>query len=314
MNRKIDWPVLKALHTLYSSGQTAAKVQGDDFIKYLLLQLQLLDRKHGKPHILVAAEQYAAYYQKHIAATFDYYQNFFDKTALSADARKTFSQQDIQTLMFIWENRQELAAKLTNIEDFSAKIFDFAGSKYLKQKGSVRNAVLQILGVTDFPQNSKEFQWRFVVDYTHPEAVILCENRSFLKQPWLASELKVKLWQVGGNNIGIINDIDHIDLQRPIYYSCDWDYDGLSIFSRIKARLQVRGAGLTLLSPSSGHNRLPSGSFAHNSRWQMHKPLSGLIAADFTPQQTDLIQELIHTDHWIEEESNDLAEMYRSLS
>jgi hypothetical protein len=36
----------------------------------------------------------------------------------------------------------------------------------------------------------------------------MCENKSFLKQPWIAKETQTKLWYVGGNNIAIIDDID----------------------------------------------------------------------------------------------------------
>jgi hypothetical protein len=88
-------------------------------------------------------------------------------------------------------------------------------------RNSVRNAVLKILEIDEFPQTSKDLQYRLVVDYPNPKAIILCENKSFLKQPWNAKELEVKLWHVGGNNIAIIDDIDEMELPYPMYYSCD---------------------------------------------------------------------------------------------
>jgi hypothetical protein len=311
MTRKLDWPVLKALHTIYIKGSTSARVQSDDFIKYLLLQLQLIGHKRGNVKVLVRQDGFNAYYQQHYLLTFQYYFDFLEKAGINSDARKTFTEDDIQTLMMIYENKAELAAKLVNVEDFSAKIFEKQGSKYLKKKDSVRNAVLQILEVTDFPQSSRELQWRLVVDHTHPEAVILCENRSFLKQTWLAVELSVKLWQVGGNNIKMVDDIDYLDLQRPIYYSCDWDLDGLSIFCRIKAKLALRGVKLILLFPPPPQTRLPVDSFEHFSHWYFDKPFSGLSTGDFRPHEKELILELIAANQWVEEESNQLGEMYR---
>jgi len=310
MTRKLDWPVLKALHDIHTKSSTAAKVQDDDFIRYLKDQLQYIAHKRGNVKVLVKQDGFDEYYKRYYLRKYEHYINFLEKADIGTDARKTFTEDDIQTLMLIFENKAELSAKLVNIEDFSSKIFDKSGSKYLKKKDSLRKAVLKILGVDDFPQSSKDLQWRLVVDHTHPEAVILCENRSFLKQPWLAEELIVKLWQVGGNNIKIADDIDHMDLLRPVYYSCDWDYDGLLIFCRIKAKLALRGVTLRLLFPPIPQRKMPVDSFEHFSRWSFDKPLSGLPIAEFRPHEIKLIQELINDNLWIEEESSQLGEMY----
>ena len=79
----------------------------------------------------------------------------------------------------------------TNIEDFSNEFFDT--SKYLKNKASIRNAVFRILDITEFALDKKENQWRIVVDYPSPKAIVLCENKSFLKQPWIVKNTEVKL-------------------------------------------------------------------------------------------------------------------------
>lgn len=311
MTRKLGWPVLKALHAIYTKGSTSARVQDDDFIRFLLDRPGLIGHKRGKLKVLVREDGFDDFYEQHYLQNYLHYTAFLEKAGIATDARKTFTEDDIQTLMLIYENRKELATKLVNVEDFSSKIFEKQGSKYLKKKDSVRNAVLKILGETDFPQSSRDLQWRLVVDHTHPDAVILCENRSFLKQTWLAAELTVKLWQVGGNNIRMVDDIDHLDLQRPIYYSCDWDYDGLSIFCRIKAKLALRGVNLLLLFPPPPHMRLPVDSFEHYSRWSFDKPFSGLPVSEFSSHERQLIIDLIAANQWIEEESNQLGEMYR---
>lgn len=308
--QEVSWPVLKALNDLYVQGKTGAQIQQDDFICYLMDQTGLISQKKGNNRVLVAGDAFASYYELEFKEIYRHYFDFLSLAGISPDARKTFTEEDIRTLMMIYESRHELKGRLSNIEDFSGKVFDYGGSKYLKYRDSVRNAVLHILEVDDFPLISKDLQYRLVVDHTNPKAVILCENKSFLKQPWNAKELEVKLWHVGGNNVGIIDDIDAFELNYPIYYSCDWDLHGLQIYLRIKAKLGNRGAGIRILLPAPPHRYLPSDSFKHNSRWDFSKDFSGLDQSQFSTVEAALIRQLIRNDQWIEEESNVLKEMY----
>jgi len=310
-SKEIEWPVLKALYDLYIHQRTSAKIQSDDFIKYLLAQSGLIAQKKGNNKVLVALDGFEAYFEANFKDQYLHYYAFLEQAGISPDARKNFTEEDIRTLMMVYESRLELAGRLSNIEDFSAKVFEYGGSKYLKLRHSVRNAVLKILGISDFPQTAKDLQYRLVVDFINPRAVILCDNKSFLKQPWNAKELEVKLWHVGGNNVAMIDDIDEMELRYPIFYSCDWDADGLKIYQRVKAKLRERGSDICLLTPAPPHLCLPSDSFEHKSRWNYQKPFSGLRAEDYSHRQQILIQQLIEADQWIEEESNVLKEMYR---
>src|SRR5690606_25042718 len=119
---------------------------------------------------------------------------FLIEQNIEPSAKKNFTLEDVKTLMLIAANKAELKNNPTNIEDFSNEFFDT--SKYLKNKLSVRNAVFQILDITEFPLDKKENNWRIVIDYPTPKAVVLCENKSFLKQPWIAENMEVKLWYV----------------------------------------------------------------------------------------------------------------------
>ena len=309
-NKDFTWPLLKALNDLYEKKKTAAKIQDVDFVRYLMLQTDLIAQKKGNNKVLVARDGYEVYYENNFQSAYQYYYDFLIRVGISPDGGKNFTEEDIRTLMVIYESRKELKNNLLNIEDFSGKIFDYAGSKYLKFKDSVRNAVLKILEIDEFPQTSKDLQYRLVVDYPQPKAIILCENKSFLKQPWNAKELEVKLWHVGGNNIAIIKDIDEMELSYSIYYSCDWDFEGLRIFQRIKFRLESRGATLQILMPPPPHQYLPSDSFKHKSRWNYQVDFSGLDRKVFSANEQELIAKLIKEDLWIEEESIALKEMY----
>lgn len=302
-SKDFTWPVLKALNDLYEKKKTTAKIQQVDYIRYLMTQTDLIAQKKGNSNVLVAGDGYEEYYEDNFQPAYRYYYNFLNQVGIRPDGGKNFTEEDIRTLMVIYESRDELRDNLTNIEDFSGKIFDYAGSKYLKFRSSVRNAVLKILEIDEFPQTSKDLQYRLVVDYPNPKAIILCENKSFLKQPWNAKEFEVKLWHVGGNNIAILQDIDEIELVYPMYYSCDWDFHGLKIFQGIKSKLNSRGVDIKLLTPPTPHQYLPSDSFMHKSRWNYKVPFSGLNREVFSHNENELIVKLIKEDLWIEEES-----------
>jgi len=309
-SKDLTWPILKALNDLYEKKKTGAKIQENDFIRYLMMQTDLIAQKKGNNKILIAQDGYEEYYEDHFYAAYKYYYDFLNLMNIRPDGGKNFTEEDIRTLILIYESKNELKDKLSNIEDFSAKIFDYAGSKYLKHKVSVRNAVLKILEIEEFPQSNKDLQYRLVVDYINPKAIILCENKSFLKQPWNAKELEVKLWYVGGNNISIVDDIDEMELSYPIYYSCDWDFDGLKIYQRISKKLQKRGVDVKILIPTSPHLYLPTNSFKHYSRWEYKLDFSGLDRKLFSSNAQELITKLLKDDLWIEEESNVLKDMY----
>src|SRR5690606_2239730 len=101
-------------------------------------------------------------------------------------ANKAFTIEEIKSLMFIAENKEELRSNPTTIEDFSNEFFDI--SKHLKHRKSVKDAVFKILDIERFSLDKKENHWRLVIDNKNPLAVVMCENKSYLKQPWIAKE------------------------------------------------------------------------------------------------------------------------------
>ncbi len=315
MNKGLTWKELKALNDLYNNHATKAKIQGHAYIKHLFYDLGLLDHPIANTKVLVTVEGFDEYYETHHLESFVYYKLFLEENNIDTHGNKTFTEEDLRTLMFIKENKNELRSKLTTIEDFSSKIFDYGGSKYLKNRKSLREAVCNnILEIDNFPMEQKEHQWRLVIDCQQPIAVVLCENKAFLKQPWIAKKLNIKLWYAGGNNIAILNDIDEQELSRPIYYSGDWDLAGLQIYSRIKNGLKHRGKSIALLYPNKPHKPLPVDSPYHNSKWIADKELSGLDSDNFESEEILLIRSLIESNQWIEEESNELQKMLSAIN
>lgn len=310
VHRNLPWNVLKAMNDLYCKGRTTAKIHGDSYIRYLLEDAMVLEYKFGSRHILLSSENFEVFFEKKYREKFSYYLTFLTSTGLESDARRNYTEEDIQTLMFIDKNRIQISGRLTTQKSFSNEFFEGKGSKYLEHKSSLKQAVCHLLGISDFPdQDAKNNQWRFVVDCPAPSRIILCENLDFLKMFWLAEKTNAKLWYVGGNNIKIIEQIDRGEFKCPFYYSGDWDYAGLSIYSRIKDKLAKVGKEIKLLYPNNTMARLPVNSPHHYSFWNHRKNFSGLDRAHFSASELSLIEELIRRDEWIEEESNDLELM-----
>lgn len=314
MKRALTWRHLKALNQLYVDKRTDAKIADNGYIANVLMtQKRLLKFKSGNNKILETAPKYAAFYEENFKQDFEQYSRFLQTANLEDDARRRYTEEDILTLMFIAEQKEELVKNLTTIRTFSVNIFKEMGSKYLENKPGLKSAVCIILGIIDFPEKDpKNLQWRFVTDCINPKSIVLCENLDRLKNPWKAREANLELWYVGGNNIGIIDFIDADKLRLPIYYCCDWDFDGLSIYSRIKNKIKSKGYELNLLIPDVYEIALPIDSPHHSSRWNFNNSLSGLKHEDFLDEAVNLIKRLIQDNKWIEEESMDLIGMITS--
>lgn len=311
MDKNITWKELKALDDIYRLKKTRANIQEHPYIKYLINDKEILDLKPDNVKVIVTTDEFEEFYEKNFKVAYNEAKLFLIENGIKPTAKKSFTLEDIKTLMLISENKEELKNNPTNIEDFSNEFFDI--SKYLKEKKSVRDAVFTILGITQFPLDTKENHWRIVVDYKNPKAIVLCENKSFLKQPWIARNTEVKMWYVGGNNIKVLDDIDEVELSKPIYYSCDWDLAGLQIYSRIKTKLKDRNSDIRLLYPNEPQKRISTYINYHYSHWDLTKTLSGLRLEDFFKKELLLINELIQSEEWIEEESTDLELMIKRI-
>jgi hypothetical protein len=309
MNNDLTWQILKAMNTLYVKEKIPSGNAKDSQIKHLISR-KLIGYQYGNSNYFVSLDGYKKYYEKYFLQDFQSYECFLHSIDPEADGRKTYTVKDIQTLMFIVEQCDELKKSLTTRRTFSGKIFKYGGSKYLENRPGLDKLVCKLLEIKDFSsEDPKVLQWRFIVDCLNPESIVLCENLDFLKTPTIARQHKIELWYVGGNNTANIQHIGEEKLSKPLYYSCDWDYDGLKIYCRIKDILQQKSKNITLLYPSNIQNRLPVDSPHHNSKWIHSSEFSGLDQSYFTAKEIDLICQLINKNQWIEEESNNLLEM-----
>jgi hypothetical protein len=182
----------------------------------------------------------------------------------------------------------------------------FKNEKYLKGKEALEDAVKLILNIEKFADD-RDLQYLYVLHCIAPKSIILCENLNFLRIPEKTRENQLEMWFAGGRNIEKLAFADRRNL--PIYYSCDWDYDGLDIFYSVMKIIPE----IKLLMP----NGVPRDIIKteHKSLWKKRENpafLSGLQLDMFTEEQKGLIQQLIKENLWIVEESNNLITMYET--
>ncbi|PKP22892.1 MAG: hypothetical protein CVU05_02020 [Bacteroidetes bacterium HGW-Bacteroidetes-21] len=181
----------------------------------------------------------------------------------------------------------------------------FKSAKYIRKNSALEKAVLKLLNIETFPQNENQGFYR--VPSKNPKAIILCENMYFLTLN-IAQSNDIELWCAGGNNTKPIENIPKIDY--PIFYLCDWDYDGLKIFERlleIVEKTPTKKTSLQLLSPKGKRENIIATHDHHRSQWKQEIKFSGLTPSCYTSEQIQLINNLIVNNEWIEEESNDLG-------
>jgi len=312
-NKSLTWRHLKGLHELYTSKRTRRKIADNDYIKHLINKKKLIKYKTGNVNILEARPGYRLFYEQEHKENYQRYQAFFEANEVESDAKREYLEDDIITLMFIADHKEDFVSSLSTIKSFSAVVFEGKGSKYLENHSSLKSAVCKILGIHDFPEKDPQnLQWRLVVDCPKPQVVVLCENLANLKSPWLAREHNFELWYVGGNNIGIIDFISKDKLLLPIYYFCDWDYHGLLIYQNIKSKFKKASKEIKILIPPNLDNSLPVDSPYHKSKWNGNKKLSGLDESLFSDEEQNLIQRLIKLNHWVEEESLNLISLLKN--
>lgn len=305
MRNSLNWRYLKGLYKLYKEGSVTLKLMQNAYVKNVLCdRKRLLDFKAGNKNIIVAKGGYKTFFEEELLLQYHSYKKFFNESGLEASGLKQYDDYDMQTLMFIFNNREHLRQNLTTARIFSSNVFKQNDSKYLENRSGLLHDVLFLLGVDSFPANSsKENQWRFVVDCPDPKYILLCENLDYLKAWWGFYANNIELWYAGGNNTPIIERISQRHLDLPLFYVGDWDYHGLDIYSRIKQILKKKGKDVQLITPdpkTAIYKPIESGN--HHSKWKP-KGFSGLDRIIFTTSQSELIEKLITSNQWIEEQT-----------
>lgn len=299
----MNWIELRAIHNLYTKREvklndTLAK-SGE--INFLINSLRKLDKTHDKLYVL---EGFSEIYEKDYLGKYNRYEAFLSETGLLKPQLR-FEENDIKTLMNIqtWKNEgilDELWKQIIASDESlrGVSLMFFKNEKYLDNKSSLVDALKQILEVEHFA-NEKDQQYIYKLECHNPQAIVLCENLDFLTKPNKPRQHRIELWYAGGKNVSKLDYVDTREL--PIYYSCDWDYDGLFvIYPLVKEKIPT----IQLLTP----NGFPRGieETEHNSKWTIkNRNIDSLLSL----KQQKTLKGLILNNQWIIEESNNLINM-----
>lgn len=303
----MNWIELRALNNLYIIGEVRLNdtLEKSGEINYLINSLRILDRSHNKLFIL---HGFTEIYERDYLEKYNQYKDFLSDNELLKHQLR-FEEPDIKVLMGIKEDmdtgnllplREQIVKKEATVRIVS--LMFFKNEKYLLGKEALINAVKTLLQIEELADD-KDLQYKYVLECNNPKCIVLCENIDFLKRPTLARANNIELWYAGGKNV---TKLDYADTRGlPIYYSCDWDYDGLFIiYPLVKEKIPA----IKLLTPTS----LPKSIIEtnHNSKWEniKDKNINSLLKLD----QLHMMKKLIELNQWIIEESNDLVAMIRN--
>ncbi|MWW26031.1 hypothetical protein [Algibacter lectus] len=303
----MNWTVLKSLHQLFLDRKTKVKhsLKEDSSFQLLVSNKEIIEvGKNYLPGLL-----FDSYYKKHHLNQFPIYFDFLKTHNL---LKKRFEEEDIKTLIELQSkkqsgnlipNREQLIEAQETVRGFSTMFFK--NDKYLDKKDSLIKAINQILDITLV--ENKDQQYLYILQCKKPELIVLCENLDFLRKDKMPRENNYELWYAGGKNVPKLKYADTRGL--PIFYSADWDADGLEIYELAKEKIPE----LQLLFPTAISKSIVDTE--HSSHWKnQDKPevLSNLSSHLYSEKYKAKIKKLIETNHWIIEESNDLKKMIQN--
>lgn len=314
VNKELTWRDIKAFKELYTTSRTTSRIEQNHYVSFLFQQRMLEYTGRAKKIIIANPRFYKEYEKQQFDQLYEKYYPFLEKYELS-DPHKNYTEFEINCLIKM--SQSPLLSQLAdNIREgkegrngISGKFFK--AGKHIKRNSTLEKAVLKIIGVDRFPENENQGFYR--VPCSNPQCIILCENFNFLRLD-IAREYNVELWYTGGNNTTPIERLDKIDY--PIYYLCDWDFDGLKIYERIYQIIQNQPHKITnlqLITPNASSVKIDETKEHHASKWRAGYDFSNLTKHLYTPQQQQLIRTLIKKEEWIEEETNSLVKIIEQL-
>jgi len=300
----MNWIELRALNKLYKNEEVKLNdtLANSNEINYLINSLRKLDKTHKK---ISALPGFSEIYKRDYLAKFNRYETFLKDTGL-LKTQLRFEESDIQILIGIKEDmdngnleplREQIIKNEATVRIVS--LMFFKNEKYLLGKEALINAVKLLLDIDELADD-KDLQYKYVLECNSPKCIVLCENIDFLKRPTLSRANHIELWYAGGKNVTKLDFADTRGL--PIYYSCDWDYDGLYIiYPLVKEKIPR----IQLLTPNGASKGIIETE--HNSKWDniKNKNIDSLL----TQGQSDILKRLVINNQWIVEESCDLIEM-----
>lgn len=338
MNKNLSWRELKALYKLYiekpvekGDKNNSKSLRNHPYI-ILLYKKGYIKDKIGNDKVYIKEEfnnKFDELYCNEFVneenkCKYELYLEFLQSINVNTSSNN-LREYDIIKLMEIkefWSNqklidlKEQIINARENIQGVS-KMF-FKSTKYISNNPnskSLETAVKSLIGINEFPETDKQYLKPFHCKNENAKITILCENFYFLKFPHYIEENEIELMYVGGYNVSRLNNL--IDVKLPIYYLCDWDYDGLKIYEKAKIiidNLKNNNFKLQLLTPNGKPEKISETEEHHSSLWEnKDKFICGLTAQYYNEEQIKLIEYLVKKEEWIEEEGNELGYLIKLI-
>lgn len=335
MNKKLNWRIIKKLHRLYlgkpvPKGSTRNK---NSFINHPYIK-RLYDKRYikdkiGNGKVFIKQEyeeRFNLLYKKEFVDkegnfTHDIYADFLQSINVNID-KTNLLEDDIKRLIELktfWTDdklvklRWQIINARENLQGVSNMFFK--ATKYVAANPSLETAVKALIGIEKFVESSELYLKPFNCKHKNAKITILCENFYFLKFPHHIQENEIELMYVGGYNVKRLKNL--VDVQLPIYYLCDWDFDGLKIYEKAKEiidNLDNNIYKLKILTPNGKSERVCEPKGFHGSEWKNKEQfICGLNPKFYNKEQIILINHLIKKDEWIEEEGNCLKKLIETI-
>lgn len=327
--RQVSIQIMKILHKLYEGAKMCATspTNVEDSYIILLENEDLIERKVLgiiKPQIWVKnRNKYNHFYENGLINSngikyeeglkkeFLAYKSFLEEYKIWSNNTE-FTENDVKTLIEISNLMQYDGINTkSQFEEMSRRQIatwfekgNGKSSKYLDTKEVLVQAFKKITGINDIlGDDEKTQEYMFVVKckLAQRKNIILFENLDRLRTPKLAQDNMIESWYAGGNNTPKLENWIH-SVDVPIYYFCDWDRAGLTIYQRVKEMFIKQGKDIILITPKISLRKSVN-SPNHDDSWTKGQNVT-LTERYYSSEQINIISDLKDKAEWIEEEDH----------
>jgi len=221
------YKVLKYLVKISNKKCLPKNYENDPLILHFIDRNYLIVSKNSKK--FCRTNSFEQSFIEEIFPLYQKYDSFIKKNQIE-NLENHYSVKDFGNLIKIENNKDEI---LNNEYTFQSILTDYFGSsKHRKINSILSEAIKKILDIDYFPEEGKEQQYLSVLyPKNTTRYIILCENKNRLITP---RHDFIEFWYSGGKNTKQLRFIPKPKV--PIFYLCDWDFDGLNIYIDIKQK------------------------------------------------------------------------------
>ena len=197
----------------------------ENYIRYLIERKAI--QPSGKQFSIT--KKFEENFAEEIENAFSKCSSFITKYDLSY-LENHYSIEEIEALIKIETDKQQIIEQEIAFQNILTLYF--GSSKHKTAQSNLSKAIKTILGIEFFPEEIKDQQFTSILyPKKKTRCIILCENKNRLITK---RHEFIEYWYAGGKNIKQLEFIPQP--QHPIFYLCDWDFDGLNIYIDIKRK------------------------------------------------------------------------------